>query len=94
LTTTCPDAIAQLTVPPECYDDEDNSMAFAVLPFAAPNAIKDVMVPSQRDDERNGFAERLDELSTMVNLLRLKQNLLREHCVENGLLDKNIDIRL
>jgi ribosomal protein L31 len=48
------------------------------------NAIQNAMAPSQRDD---GFARRLHELSTEVEALRLKQDLLRERCAQNRLLD-------
>ena len=79
LTTTCPNAIVQLAVPPQWYDEKENSLAFAVLPFAAHDVIESA--------ERDGFAKRLDNLSTMVNSLNMKHNVLMERCVENGLLD-------
>jgi hypothetical protein len=46
LTTTCPDAIVQLAILPS--DEDENSMAFAVLPFAAPDDNEDAIVPSPR----------------------------------------------
>jgi hypothetical protein len=54
LTTTCHDAIRQLAVPPQCYDDDENSIASAALPFAAGDVDEDVMAPSLRDSVPSG----------------------------------------